>query len=72
MNYQPMSNPVKHFIDGAGVATVALNIAGVISGVAAALAGVLTVAWAVLRLYEMQTVQLLLPERLRLPQYRTK
>lgn len=66
-----MSTPVKHFIDGASVTTVALNIAGLISGVAAALAGLLTVVWAVLRVYEMQTVQLRLPERFRLPQYRS-
>lgn len=66
-----MSASVKqNLVDGAAVAAVVSNIAGFITGIAAALAGVLTVVWAVLRLYEMETVQLHLPRRWRLPRYR--
>jgi hypothetical protein len=64
------SASVKHFVDGSMVTTVVLNVAGLITGIAAALAGLLTVAWAVLRVYEMETVQLRLPTRWRLPRYR--
>jgi hypothetical protein len=66
-----MSNPVRHFVDGGMVTTVVLNVAGVITGVAAAIAGLLTVAWGAIRLYETETVQTRLPERYRLARFKS-
>lgn len=67
-----MSNPVKHLIDGAALTTVLYNIVGIISGAASVLAGLATLVWAVLRLYEMETVQIRLPEKYRLSRFKSQ
>lgn len=57
-------------IDTAAVTTVTLNWLDIIAGPLAKLSVILTFVWAVFRIYEMETVQILLPNRFRLPRFR--